>query len=69
MQLLADGMEILHRIPAFAAGYVHDVHQQAAAVDVPQEIVTQAGAFGGALDDAGDIRHDEADALLHIDDA
>ena len=27
------------------------------------------GALAGALDDAGDVRHDEADALVHIDHA
>ena len=31
-----------------------------------QEVVAQAGAVGGALDDAGDIGHDEGDPLLHI---
>ena len=43
--------------------------QQPAAVHVPQKIVAQAGAFAGALDDAGDVRHDEADAVLHPDHA
>ena len=38
------------------------MHQQAAPVDVPQEIVAQTRALAGALDDAGDVRHDEADA-------
>ena len=28
--------------------------------------MAQAGALGGALDDAGDIGHDEGDPLLHI---
>ena len=40
--------------------------QQAAAVDVPQEVVAQARALAGPLDDAGDIGHDEGHALVHI---
>ena len=40
--------------------------EQAAAVDVAQKVVAQSGAVGGALNDAGDVRHDEGDALLHI---
>ena len=39
------------------------MHQQAAAVDVAQEVVAQTRAVGRALDDAGDVRHDEARAL------
>ena len=40
--------------------------QQPAAVDMPQEIVTQTGALAGSLDDAGNICHDEADAIVYI---
>ena len=43
--------------------------EEAAAVDVAEEVVAEAGALAGALDDAGDVRHHEADALLHPDDA
>ena len=42
--------------------------QQPAPVNVPQEVVAQARPLGGTLDDAGDIRHDEGHALVHIDD-
>ena len=45
------------------------MHEQAAAVDVPQEIVAKARAFGRTLDNTGDIGHDERHALIHIDDA
>ncbi len=31
-----------------------------------QKVVAQAGTVGGALDDTGDIGHDEGDPLLHI---
>ena len=61
-------MKILHRVPALAAGNVHDVQEQSAAVDVPQEIVSQSRAFRRALDDAGDVRHNEGHALIHVDD-
>ena len=64
-----DGVEVRHGVPALAAGDVHHVDEQAAAVDVAQEVVAQAGALAGALDDAGDVRHDEGDALLHLDHA
>ena len=67
MQLLADGVKVRHRVPALAARHVHHMDQQAAAVDVAQEVVAQAGALAGALDDAGDVRQHEGDALLHID--
>ena len=43
------------------------MHQQPAAVDVPQEVMPQSRALCGALNDAGDIRHDEGDAFVHVD--
>ena len=69
MELGADGVEVLHRVTALGAGHIHHMDQQTAAVDVPEEVMAQAGALGGAFDDAGDVRHDEGDALVHIDDA
>ena len=66
LQLAVDGVEIRHGVASLAAGHVHQMHQQAAAVDVPQEVVTQARALAGALDDAGNVGHDEADALVHV---
>ena len=69
LQLGADGLKILHRIPPFAARGIHQMHQQTAPVDVPQKVVTQASSFAGALDDAGDVCHDEADPFIHIDHA
>ena len=33
---------------------------------MPQKIVAQARAFAGSLDDAGNVRHDEADPVVHI---
>ena len=40
--------------------------EQAAAVDVPQEVVAQARPLSRPLDDAGDVGQDEGDTLLHI---
>ena len=41
------------------------MHQQAAAVYVPQKVVAQASTLAGTFNDAGDVRHDEADTLVH----
>ena len=59
LQLCVDGVKVLDRVPALAAGHVHQMDQQPAPVDVPQEVVAQTGALGGPLDDAGDVGHDE----------
>ena len=61
-----DGLKIGHRVPALGAGHVHHVDEQAAPVDVPQKVVAQAGALGGALDDAGDVGQNEGHPLLHV---
>ena len=45
------------------------MHQQTAAVDVAQEVVTESRAVARALDDARDVRHDEGCALRHVHDA
>ena len=39
---------------------VDDVQQQARALQVAQELVAEAGAFGGAFDQARDVGDDEA---------
>ena len=36
-----DGVKVRDGVPPLAAGHVHQMHQQAAPVDVPQEIVAQ----------------------------
>ena len=66
-QLGVDGVKVRDGVASLAAGHIHQMHQQTAAVDVPQEVVPQSGTLAGALDDAGDVRHDEADALVHVD--
>ena len=69
LELRVDRLEILDGVAPLAARYVHQMQQKAAAVDVPQEIVPEARALRRALDDAGDVRHDEGHALVHVHDA
>ena len=38
-QLLVDGVKIGNRVAALAAGDIHHMNQQAASVDMPQEVV------------------------------
>ena len=45
------------------------MQQQAAAIDMAQEVMTEAGALARALDDARDVRHDEVLLLAHGDHA
>ncbi len=45
------------------------MQQQAAALNVPQEIVAQAGALRRALDDAWNIRRHKGLPFAHIDHA
>ena len=66
LQLGLDGLKVGHRVAALAARHVHHVDKQAAAVDVPQEVVAQARPLSRPLDDAGDVGQDEGDTLLHI---
>jgi len=68
-KFLVNLLEVLDGIPVLAAGYVHNVHKQTAAVDVPQKIVAQTRALRRALDDTGNVGHHEGDALLDVDDA
>ena len=63
-QLIADMLEILNRIAAFAARNIHHMHQQARALHVAQETDAQPHAFARALHQTGNIRHDEIHAVL-----
>ena len=47
------------RVRAVERGQVEHVHEQAAALHVGEELVPEAGALAGALDQAGDVRHHE----------
>ena len=68
-ELCVDGVKVLDRVAALAARHVDDMNEQAAAVDMAQEVVTKARALGCALDDAGDVGHDERNALVDVHDA
>jgi hypothetical protein len=65
-QFLDDGARLVHRVGfRIEGGKVHDMEQQPCAGQVAQELVAQAGALGGALDQAGNVGHHEAAVLVH----
>ena len=68
-QLCVDGVKVRDRIAPLAAGNVDHMNEQTAAVNVAKEVVAKARAVRRALDDAGDIGHDKAHALVDIDNA
>ena len=53
--LFAQGFEIGDRVAALAAGGIDDEHEEAAAHDVAEELVTEADIGVGTLDQARDI--------------
>ena len=64
-----DDVEVGDRVAvALQGGAVQDVHQHRAALDVPQELVAQALALGGAGDQAGHVG-DGVDRLARADHA
>ena len=61
LELLGQRLGLLDRIDAVVERrHVDHVQQQARALQVAQELVAEAGAFGGALDQARDVGDDEA---------
>src|ERR1039457_204298 len=64
-QLLHDGFEILHGVAAARVREVHQVRQQACALDVAQDLDAQAVAQMGAFYEAGDVAHPEAAGVVH----
>ena len=60
-----DLLDVIDRIAALAARRIDQMQQQAAAVDMAQKVMTEAGALARALDDARDVRHDEVLLLAH----
>ena len=64
-QLLVDLFKVLHRLTALAAGDIHHMQQQAAALHMAQEVMSQTDALAGTLDQAGDVGADKACALTH----
>ena len=59
-QFLHDDLEVFHRIAAALFGNVHQVRQQARALDVAQELDAQAVAFVRAFDEPGNVGDHEA---------
>ena len=59
-QLLVDLLEVLDGVAALAAGNIHHMQQQAAALHMTQEVMAQANAIGSTFDQAGDIGADKA---------
>ena len=57
---MVDLLKVRLGVAALAAGNIHHVQQQPAALHMAQEIMAQAHAFGGALNEAGDIGADKA---------
>ena len=62
-QLLVDLLKVLDGVTALAAGDIHHMQQQAAALHMAEEIVAQADALTGTLDQAGDVGADKAGTL------
>ncbi len=55
-QLVLDHVEVGDRVaPGLHGGGVDDVDQRGAPLDVAQEVVAEAAALAGALDEAGDV--------------
>ena len=67
----AIGIELAaHDAPRFGrvvAGRIDQVQQHPAALDMAEEAVADAGAFGGAFDQPGDVGEDELAALVADD--
>ena len=59
LQLAADGPVVLQRVAAVGGQRLDQVDQDAGPLDVAQELVAQADAAVGALDQAGQVGQDE----------
>ena len=64
-QLMVDLLKISLGVTALAAGDIHHVQQQTAALDMAQEVMAQTHALGGTLNQAGNVGADKA--LLRAD--
>ena len=70
LQFLHDGARILDRIGfRIRRGDIDQVQQQARALQVLEEPNAQPGAFRRALDQSGDVGHDETAMDAHVDHA
>ena len=65
-QLAHDDLEIVHRVAAAGFGDVHQMRQQARALDVAQELDAQAVALVRAFDQPRNVGHHEAAEVVGI---
>ena len=68
-KFFVDLFKIIDRITLLAAGDIDNVDEQAAAVDMAQEIVAKANAVSCTLNNAGDIGHDKRNTVGNVDHA
>ena len=68
-QLVVDLLKVRLGVAALAAGDVNDVQQQAAALNMAQEVVAEADALRSTLDQTGDVGADKALLRADADDA
>src|SRR5471032_1587113 len=66
-QFFHDDFEVVHRLPPAAFGNIHQVYQQARALNMPQELDAQAMAQVRPFDEAGDVGHHEAAEIFQLD--
>ena len=66
LELVADRPVVLDRVGAVGRHRLDQVDEQAGPLDVAEELVAQAVALVGPLDQAGDVGHDER--VLGVDD-
>ena len=69
LELAADDLEFLDRIPAGGLAHVDDVEQHLGAFDVSQEAMAETLALVRALDQAGHVGHHEAAVVAERDHA
>ena len=69
LELCIDLVVVVDRVAALDARGVDDVQDELRALDVAQKVVAEADAIRRALDEAGDVRHDEALLIVRLDDA
>ena len=62
-ELVQDHVEIVRRVAAAEIGNIYQVHEQTRALDVAEELSSQAVAFVRAFDQSGHIGHHECSVV------
>lgn len=65
-QLLLQAGQVLHRVPPLRTRGVDNEHQGPSPRHVPQELVTEPAISVGAVDQARDVGHAQADSVLRF---